>query len=112
MLAAHRTIYHWSAGLDCDATGCAGRHRTVNDTKSRLILCNIFNYLSDELLVTKWKTNVHDIASLKWCAKINIYAENFVLCLNDLKQWSSYFAKPDNDYSLVHVRVFLIPSRT
>jgi hypothetical protein len=104
VFATNGTIHHGSGRLFRNATGNARRDRAIDDYKGGLVVPNIFHYLRDKSSIAKRKTNVHHVASVKRRGQIDIYAENVMPGLHDLKQRLPYFAKTDDNYRFAHLR--------
>ena len=49
-----------------------------------MVLMNVFYYLPNELVILKWKTNMHHVTLGDGCKLVDIYAERLIPVLHDL----------------------------
>ena len=64
---------------------------------------DVFYHLSNELVALEWEADMHNIASGHRCGQIDIYAEGWMLALNNLHQCVADLSETDDNYSLLHI---------
>ena len=102
MLAANRAVYDCGAGFNRNSARGSRSNRAIDHCESRPVLMNVFYYLSNEVVILEWKTNMHHIALGDGCRLIDIYAERLIPALHNLQQRLADLAQPNNDNRLIH----------
>jgi hypothetical protein len=86
MLAANGTVYDRSARFNRNSTRGSRSNCTIDYCETRSVLVNVFYSLSNELVILKWKTNMHHVTMGDGCGLIDIYAKRSISALDNLHQ--------------------------